>query len=579
MRNILYTALLCFAIVSSAIAQKNQLNGTITDLLSNEPLPFAHIINKQTEAVTISNENGYFHLFNANIGDTLKITYIGYHTTYFIIKNFNETINIQLEKITIKLAEVSIEAKKSNYLYELVDDLKYYVPINKTSSKSYFEVKTKIENEQIELVEGFYNILSKGNNIQSMQFKAGRYAHQFNNNRVFVSLESTKTILLHQLFERNTNYPENPLTLNHSKLKKIYHLSYVDHYQNEKNQTIFVINYQPKSHNYDYFNGTMWINTKTKKLLKITMKCTHAKKHPFTSIFNTDKVDFVSLDITKTFTEHNDNVVLNYIDLKYSLEYTNQNDAPYIINTQALLYAYDYDQVFRLPLYNYYSYNTNDYRNINALPYNELFWKYNEELKLPDENNQNQEFFEKYHQNSQQSVLAPNEQFQRIIHEYPFLAWSENRIKNKTFFIDSMENFIKRPYIQGKHFDLVVNIFLDWFEIGDSIHYTSKTIINPYYSYFRRPLDKASLCFINTYFDLIEIERRNLMKKVYYSDQSEETILSLYTRTLENIQLLKYYYFIETDLGFYKNEMLKWNQRVKNNLDIDNINIFKPYEY
>ncbi|MBL0052424.1 MAG: hypothetical protein IPP29_13395 [Bacteroidetes bacterium] len=59
-------------------------------------------------------------------------------------------------------------------------------------------------------------------------------------------------------------------------------------------------------------------------------------------------------------------------------------------------------------------------------------------------------------------------------------------------------------------YDLNVKLFVDVNTIADTVNIMTAAVFDPYKSYYKFPVTNASLCFINIYFDLVEIERREL---------------------------------------------------------------------
>lgn len=102
--------------------KRNIFKGIIQDDLGE--LPNTHIINTSTNKATFSLNKGYFEIL-AKIGDTLKITSIGYKTKLLKVEpqHFGiKTTIINLEKDIIELNEVNI--KEHNLTGNLSTDIK-----------------------------------------------------------------------------------------------------------------------------------------------------------------------------------------------------------------------------------------------------------------------------------------------------------------------------------------------------------------------------------------------------------------------------------------------------------------------
>ena len=99
-------------------------------------------------------------------------------------------------------------------------------------------------------------------------------------------------------------------------------------------------------------------------------------------------------------------------------------------------------------------------------------------------------------------------------------------------------------------------------------------IFSPYGSYYKMPIDTTTLCFINIYFDLVEIERLKLLEEINNSNRSFVEIDELYDLTVAKLNLIRKRYFKEVERGTNIEGMHKWNMYVLNNLNIDNFRIF-----
>ena len=100
--------LLNLAIFTSVYAQKVTLSGTVVS--NNIPLENVNIVNFSTSEVTNSKTNGAFSL-TINMGDTLKISYLGMETILRVInqrelQNPKQTFNMVV--VSSKLDEVKI---------------------------------------------------------------------------------------------------------------------------------------------------------------------------------------------------------------------------------------------------------------------------------------------------------------------------------------------------------------------------------------------------------------------------------------------------------------------------------------
>ncbi|WP_298421820.1 TonB-dependent receptor [uncultured Kordia sp.] len=83
------------------------ISGLLTDPY-DIPIPEAQIYNQQNQKHTHSDEYGKFLLDNVSVGDTLRISHIGYQTKYIILSSLTKELQFFLEKKSISLTEVII---------------------------------------------------------------------------------------------------------------------------------------------------------------------------------------------------------------------------------------------------------------------------------------------------------------------------------------------------------------------------------------------------------------------------------------------------------------------------------------
>ncbi len=109
-RKFLSTILFLLFVCSSAQAQKT-ISGTVTDAQTEETLPSANILIKDTYRGTITNSNGNFSLTipESLLPATLLIRYIGYETQQLTItKNSSAKQNISLKPSVTKMQEIVV---------------------------------------------------------------------------------------------------------------------------------------------------------------------------------------------------------------------------------------------------------------------------------------------------------------------------------------------------------------------------------------------------------------------------------------------------------------------------------------
>ena len=137
-------------------------------------------------------------------------------------------------------------------------------------SKTYFELESYVNEHQVELVESYYNGSFMGYDLNSLDIKAGRLGLSGFKHRLFVSLETSKAMVMHKLLKENDYFPGSPIECNKHKLRKHFQLRLVSKYEDENARTLYVINYTPIDSSLSLFEGCVWIDSASNDLHKIT---------------------------------------------------------------------------------------------------------------------------------------------------------------------------------------------------------------------------------------------------------------------------------------------------------------------
>ncbi|WP_020530395.1 TonB-dependent receptor [Flexithrix dorotheae] len=106
-KNITLTILSLF--LSFLACGQNSISGIISDEQTQEPVPFASILNLRTQNGTTSDFQGKFHLDNTNEQDSIKIQMAGYQTQVVLAQNSHV---VQMSQKSITLESVVVSANR-----------------------------------------------------------------------------------------------------------------------------------------------------------------------------------------------------------------------------------------------------------------------------------------------------------------------------------------------------------------------------------------------------------------------------------------------------------------------------------
>jgi len=140
--------------------QSVQLQGTVIDEGTGKPMPYANVVIKSKQIVTVTDDAGQFNLpvNEALLTDSIVISYLGYSRFSADIASYIKLRNktIKLAPNGIQLKEVVISAKKS----ELMDIIKKTVQVyekNKPKkthiAKGYYREKARYDNRYVMYAE------------------------------------------------------------------------------------------------------------------------------------------------------------------------------------------------------------------------------------------------------------------------------------------------------------------------------------------------------------------------------------------------------------------------------------------
>ncbi len=559
------------------------IEGRILSDDSKAPLAYATIYNKTTGKGAISDELGHFQITVTSAQDEVVASYVGYLKQRIELQTGKVKYEVKLRENPAMLGEVEVVGTWEADWFDLLNACRKRQSKIIKPSKAYFELHSTLDNAQIELVEGYFNAEIQSYDLIGLEMKAGRLAVQASGERLFVSMESSRAVTMHRLFEISDVFPDSPLLLNRKQLKIQYSISMSKRFVNENADTVIVLDFVPKKSQGRLFSGEIWINASRKNILKIEQHCAAAQRYPFRPLFPHDSIRNIDISITKTFREQGSEAFFNHVDFSYTVDYQDRKSQKYQVHTQAVLYAYAPDEVFDLPEFHFSSDSIGDYRKINAFPYNDFFWTHHEEPKVSDLRQDNERFFQSPASITNKALFTARNIFEggAKLLQYPFVAWSEQRIHFREFEDGSVasKSFNNQAFTSDLY-RLGVKIFMDVNSFGDSTNMLTATIFDPYESRYRLPQTPVALCFINIYFDLMEIERRDLILEIAASQKHISEIKQAYRQHQEHWSALSRRYFNEVQRGENLENLESWNQRVVAHLGIDNMAIFglKPSE-
>lgn len=125
---------------------------------SSEPVEFATIFNKTTNASSITNKNGMFQL-SGSIGDSIRIQHVNYKTQDFKIHKISD--NYKLPEQNYSLGEVVVSANYAARLFELSCRKTYDKLKEENISRGYLRKVVVVEKDTTLLIDIDLDIVQK----------------------------------------------------------------------------------------------------------------------------------------------------------------------------------------------------------------------------------------------------------------------------------------------------------------------------------------------------------------------------------------------------------------------------------
>jgi len=564
---ITYYGIVFFIFLSFQLKAQVNIDGIIFDNDSKQPLPYTNILIKHSDQGAISNSDGHFRLKCAKT-DTLIISFISYETKELPCSYFLNNQYCFLQPLINELKAVSVYASY-DYLFDLLlKARKKMMRSNDIDSKTYFSLETSSETIPVEILECYFNAKIHPNGIKKLKLKNGRIGMSANDSNFFVSLNTTRVISGYNLlYKSNNKFPGNPLQLTKSRLKKDYFIELID----IKND-IYKLKFIPKKDSNDFFISTIWIDNAKEQIIKIKLFKNNLLRYPFVAIDPSHSIDTLNYQIAYTFTNDSAQTLLK-IEFQYDMHYSDHRGNRNMESKGVFLF-YDMVNLFELPFYSNEDASLTDYDKIMAQPYNPKFWEYNEVVIPSKKAIRYRKFFD------ENGVLLNYGQLSKSnpIFNDKIIPWSKKRLflndingdYTKTSNLATSNDFHASVNEWHKMLAFSYQLFLDRNTYKDKAYYLAETLISSEKSFYFLNINKNTTAFINLYFDLVEIEKRNMVLVLENHFWNKHQVDSIYDSTIKNLDNELDEFLKSVDYGENEKALWKYIEKVDKRLQVNN---------
>jgi len=552
-------------ISTTRICISQQITGFVIDSSTNQPLPYAHIVKKSKHKGTISNQDGIFTLQYTE-ADTLIISYLSFKRKELPASYFLKESKCYLEPYENELGTVEALSNLDFLIDILLESKKKLEKVDPYKSKAYFALESTTNNTPIELLECYYNSEVRPTGFGDLQLKNGRIGLSPVDSTNFVSLNTTDVVSGYDILENLENkLPDNPLHFNKKKILSNYNYSIL-----EFKNGIYEIGFLPKESKLDLFSANISLDRNKSQIVQVKLFVKNLKKRPLDPVSEEHQLSDFNINISYTFDDSEEST-FQKITVHYDYQYDIKLNK-YRIETNGVFLFYDKEELFDLPYYSRPDYLVNDYDKIVCQPYNEAFWE-NNRLLLPSKKSlEFRRFFK------EKGVLLNFDGLEDLnsLFKNKITFWSKKRIfiydLNGNFDpnVNAREDENNNPILKSDFYNLSAQIFLDRNEIKDSIHYLTQTIINSEDSFYYLEKNTNTICFINLYFDQVEIAKRKMLNIFNEKKWTKYQVDSIFKSTQINLDKDLKKYLKKVDHGNNEGVLSAYINSTKKALGINN---------
>lgn len=153
--------------------------------------------------------------------------------------------------------------------------------------------------------------------------------------------------------------------------------------------------------------------------------------------------------------------------------------------------------------------------------------------------------------------------------------WDKQRIIIKEIPSRQIDKKQSTIPLEKDRYNLNVKLYLNISKIKDTYKYELYSVIDPIETFYHFYIKDIDHVFINMYFDLMEIEKRQLEIKLKNIDLKDfELVEKLYTETISSFERNTKLFCNDVRRGKDFIQLKKWNNFIYESIGIDNLKLF-----
>ncbi|HRH68659.1 MAG TPA: carboxypeptidase-like regulatory domain-containing protein [Flavobacteriales bacterium] len=546
---------------TTALAQV-PVTGRVVDAVTGKPLPYCTVARVGGPHGTITNDDGGFRI-TLDSTDSLRFSFVGYTSRTLSFHAVADGKDVRLHEAVITLGEAVV--RPDDELLERVIRVGKWIrraPV--VNARLFFGVETFSQGLPVEMIHAYYNAVNKGGALLELGLKNGRIGIAPRNGRFFVNYNTTKAFALIDITAEESPFPVSPLKHRSVRLlKKGFSVELVS--LAAAPDGVDHLRVLPRTNNPNAFVADLWLEPGGDAVRALELRCRNCPRHPFRPLFEHGRIDTVDLRYKQHWSTATDPTP-HVMQLDYRMVYSGP-DANETFSTHALMHTYDRTSTFTLPLFDHAA-ELPDYRKIGWLPTDTLFWQ-RVQAPLPSARQQRDMDF------LRMNDLNTGDWYEdldnpRSFFKPPYAIWSaEHRLRIS----DLGSATVPPPVTDVKpdHMVLYAQFYLDLDTVNGALLHRSFSVADGYRTLVPRERLPWTDCFHNIWFDLCEMERRELETELGKPGMTLARAQLLYTRHTQAMQRMTQRLLLETGHGTRCEPLYRWNAVIKEALGIDNI--------
>lgn len=538
----------------------------VVDAKDGQPLPYATVLVVDTWTGTITNVEGWFRLPLHGPTDSVQISYIGYRTMRIPFTAVLDGSDIRMRRAIAQLPEAVIRPDEADWYQRIVEASAWLRRTPEVTTKLFFGLDSRIDTFPVETIHSYYNGTFKSGMLTNLVHKQGTIGIAQKGERHYVNFSTAYAISLMDIHAMNGTFMRTPFAYpSAKKLKADYRVEPIE--IGEGPDAVDRLRAVPRDSTAGLFLMDVTLVHSRAQVLSFELNCVNCSRHPFVSLFPQGWIDGIDLRYRQTWSSVAP-FVPEVMELDLLTTYCD-NSFEDQFETKALMYTFDKGNPFIPTLFRWEPV-FEDYRKIAWLPMDSAF---NQRMRppLPTERQMRDHAFIAEH------GIRYNSWYTKASTEYDLLkpvhvAWSKAKRINMHHVLGRSQHKAGVPPPMY-HVVLQFQLYLDLDTTGGDLLHRSVAVFDAARSIHAPVPLTWTDAFLNIAFDLVEIERRRMEVRLQDPDMTIDRARAIRTEHNRLMEDTIKRYLLSTKKGFDLSLLGDWNELVKKELGLDNLDV------